>query len=265
MSATVEGRRLTEAHRLAQSRLGAQTVQALRVLWRLLDPEDLDGSFDRWVTAVLPVLNRQHTSSATLAANYMRVFRAVELGSVARYVPVLAAFSSEQAATSLLVTGPVSVKKAMTRGVPVARAMATAEASSSGAGLRVALDGGRGTITESIATDREALGWARSTSGSPCAFCAMLASRGFVYKTQRTAGFQPHDSCNCQPEPTYREDAMLPPGSERYAELWKQAQREAAESGELRRGTENDALNAFRRHLNAGLFLPSRDGMASHT
>lgn len=40
------------------------------------------------------------------------------------------------------------------------------------------------------------LGYARVLAGEVnCAFCAMLASRGAVYKTEQTAGFEAHDNC----------------------------------------------------------------------
>lgn len=45
------------------------------------------------------------------------------------------------------------------------------------------------------------LGWARVLSGETnCAFCAMLASRGAVYKSEKTAGFEPHPKCDCHAE-----------------------------------------------------------------
>lgn len=241
MSSTIEGRRLTEAHRLTQARMGAQTIRLMRALWPLLDPDDLDGSFDRWVSAALPVINRQHTNSALVSANYLRAFRTVELGTFTRFVPVVAAFSSEQAATSLLVTGPVHVKQAMARGVPVGRAMATAETTSASSGLRLALNGGRGTILDTVTMDRQALGWARATSGRPCSFCAMLASRGPVYRGQRTADFEAHDACSCTAEPVYRENAAWPSGSQRFADLWTQAKNE-----------DGDPVANFRRLVEAG-------------
>ena len=45
------------------------------------------------------------------------------------------------------------------------------------------------------------LGWARVLSGETnCAFCAMLASRGAVYRSSVTAGFRPHLNCDCHVE-----------------------------------------------------------------
>lgn len=42
------------------------------------------------------------------------------------------------------------------------------------------------------------LGWARVLVGEVnCAFCAMLASRGAVYKSEKTAGFEAHGKCDC--------------------------------------------------------------------
>ena len=77
----------------------------------------------------------------------------------------------------------------------------------------------------------------------------MLVSRGPVYKTEQTATFQPHDACQCQPEPIFSPEGEWTPQAEEWQKQWKEAQRQARESGDLRRGTKNDGLNAFRRYL----------------
>src|SRR5690606_32476541 len=64
VAATLQARRLTEAHRLAQARTGAQAVAALRSIWQLLDPEDLDGTVGRWLQAAIPVVAQMRTLSA---------------------------------------------------------------------------------------------------------------------------------------------------------------------------------------------------------
>ena len=45
----------------------------------------------------------------------------------------------------------------------------------------------RDTITTAALADDGANGWARHASANACAFCAMLATRGAVYKTQAGA------------------------------------------------------------------------------
>lgn len=63
---------------------------------------------------------------------------------------------------------------------------------------RIVYDGGRDTVTDLVQHHSAALGWARvSTSGTPCAFCSMLISRGIVYKTESSASGQWHNNCHC--------------------------------------------------------------------
>lgn len=242
MAATAQARRITEAHRLAQAQLGARVVQAMRFVWPLLDADDLDGSFERWLTASRSIVDGQRVVSARLAATYVSTFKALELGASPAAPLVLAeTVPTAAVATSMLVTGPASVKSAVGRGVQVAQAMDTARARSAAAAMRHVLGGGRDTIAETVGADRQALGWGRAVSGRGCAFCAMLASRGPVY-SEATVAFDAHDGCSCSAEPVYREDAAWPAGSERYQSMWNEAT--AGLSGQ-------DAINAFRRSLSA--------------
>lgn len=211
-------------------------VRRMHSIWPLLDLEDLDGSFDRWLTTAAPLIRANRATSATLAASYVKAYRAAELG-VTRPPPVVLAdvVSSRALATSLLVTGPVQLKRALRNGMAPARAASMAEATSAAAAMRHVLNGGRETILEMTRADRRALGWARAASGRACAFCAMLASRGPVYG-EAGGDFKAHDHCGCTAEPVYRDDSAWPSGSDRYAQLWQQA-----------RADEGDTLANFRR------------------
>lgn len=242
MATNPAARRLTEAHRLAQARLGAQVVQTMLAIWPLLDPGDLDATTERWIRAATPIIRSQRLASARLAANYLTLFRRLEIGDADPVVPVLAESVDEsQVATSLLVTGPVAVKTHMRISPVVARAMDIGRSMSSGSAMRHALDGGRQTVTDTIAIDDRALGWARTVSGHPCGFCAMLASRGPVYRDD-TVGFDAHDHCSCGAEPIYHQDAAWPSGARQYQTLWNETT--AGLSGA-------DARNAFRQAVEA--------------
>lgn len=241
MASSPSAAQLTEGHRLAQARLAAQTVRLMRSSWPLLDPEDLDGTLGRWLRVTVPIVRRQRRQSALLAGEYLRAFRATEVGLDSRFVPVVDVPEELEAViTSLTVTGPVSIKRAVARLVPIERALPTAEAGVAAAAMRHALNGGRAAIVETVKADRRALGWARVVSGEPCWFCAMLASRGAVYG-EDTATFQAHDHCSCTAEPVYTADAPWPPGSRRFAELWQQAKTE-----------EGDTVANFRRLVEGG-------------
>lgn len=241
MAATAAGARLTEAYRLSQSTLAAKTVTDSFTAWAALDPTDLDGTIVGWLQLMQTIVAQHRAASAALAGDYLTAYRAVELGTVKGFTVVAGAPLDPAAlATSLTVTGPVRIKTAMGAGRLLADAIDTAKADAAAAASRHALDGGRATAMATVAGDKRCLGWARATSGDPCAFCAMLASRGPVYKAEDSAGFEAHDRCNCQAEPVYSAAADWPAGAQDYRSLWN----------DVAKGLPPDeALNAFRRAM----------------
>lgn len=83
---------------------------------------------------------------------------------------------------------------------------------------RNVLNGARGPLYLVADRDRKALGWVRvSRTGTPCGFCAMLISRGVVYKSEKTAGDQDlwHDNCHCIAVPVF--DMRQYQGNEMFA------------------------------------------------
>jgi len=242
MAATAVGAQLTELQQAVQRRLAAQTIGQLRSVWGLLDPTDLDATFERWLRVAVPVIQSNRAASSRLAAAYLTAFRHAELGTTDGLVVSLAAPADVKAVTtSLMVTGPWSIKQAMTRGVDLTAAVDVAEARSSAAAMRHTLDGGRDTITDTVAADTQAFGWARVAAGNACAFCAMTASRGPDYGSEASANFEAHDGCQCSAEPVYHADAPWPANSQRYRDLWDEAAS----------GTD-DPINSFRRALAGG-------------
>lgn len=194
---------LTEAHRLAQARLGGQVASQSLAAWNLVDIENLTATTETWLQVSVPLIKAQHRQSAVIAADYLRAYRAVQLGTLDGPAASLAAFDPIRVATSLTVTGPVALKSAMARGLSLAEANDIARARMSAASQRQALTGGRDTITETVKTDPRAEGWRRVTSGKSCEFCSMLAGRGAVYGDD-TVHFEAHDGCSCTAEPVYR-------------------------------------------------------------
>ncbi|USH44594.1 hypothetical protein SEA_BROPLEASE_9 [Streptomyces phage BroPlease] len=105
-----------------------------------------------------------------------------------------------------------------------ARQAATAE--------RLVMNGGRSAVWNHMTKDRRVIGYIRlSRSGSPCGWCAMLISRGPVYKSQATAAYADgdayHDNCHCYAEPVYSlaqykgsSASSLYELNRRYEELW---------------------------------------------
>lgn len=88
-----------------------------------------------------------------------------------------------------------------------------------------AFDTGVRTILSNADRDRKARGYARIPEAGACAFCLLLATRGAVYKAERSRGrgdsftasnakftdhpdalpssIKVHDNCRCQPEPVW--------------------------------------------------------------
>jgi hypothetical protein len=222
MASTFDADRLTRTHRRVQRRLGQQTAVAVAAAWGILDLADLDGTTDRWLQAVVPLISGQRRQSAALAANYYRQFRILE--GIGDITPAMQAaeINRDVLATSMRVVGPVSLKRNVGEGVGLDRAVDIAQSRVTGAAVRHTVNGGRAVITRTVDQDRAARGWARTTSGSPCSFCAMLSSRGAAYKGERTAVFQAHDSCGCSAEPIYHDDAE-PPEAAKWRTMWNQA------------------------------------------
>lgn len=64
---------------------------------------------------------------------------------------------------------------------------------------------GRDTIARNVKLDPAKPRFARVPSGKTCAFCSMLASRGWVYHSEETAGAVSkfHEHCDCQIVPSW--------------------------------------------------------------
>jgi len=72
-----------------------------------------------------------------------------------------------------------------------------------GASARLVMNGGRATVTNAAVNDTFSEGWERVIEPKSCAFCAMLAGRGAVYK-ESTVDFRAHDRCHCVARPVFR-------------------------------------------------------------
>lgn len=244
MADTKQGALLTETHRLAQVRISDLTKARMVDAWPVLNLDNLDSSFPDWLTAVNGIVSTGRQVSTSTAAAYFTTFRNLELPGAKPFPADLAGpVDPETLLISMRVTGPVAIKSAVGAGVDIAQAATNAFTGSAGAAARHALAGGRDTISQSVAADPKALGWARVASPDACAFCAMLASRGPVY-SENTVDFEAHDHCTCSAEPVYSQDQAWPPNSADFAQIYSDATAGVPSGG--------DALNAFRQVLADG-------------
>lgn len=249
MARTDAGARLTERHRLQQLALRAGSLQDLLLLWRSIDPTDLRGTIDVFVQAAVALTRTGARDSAGLSAGYYRLFRDAEGIPGALAAPrLLGVPSASEAAAAVRGASLAGIVNARRAGMSVDLAARQGFVRAAGAVTKLILTGGRQTLIGTAATDPKVKGWSRVASGSACAFCRMLASRGPAYGSQRTAGFEAHDGCGCSVEVAY--DGSRPaPGAREFARQFTAAQQQARADGALTRGTSNDALNAFRRSL----------------
>lgn len=72
--------------------------------------------------------------------------------------------------------------------------------------------------------------WARVPRGKTCAFCTMLASRGFAYTSEETAGGLGnyyHADCDCQIVPSWGEQNLEGYDLQKYKDLYEKAKEKA--------------------------------------
>lgn len=237
MAATAEGTALTATHRDAQLALRSAVTRDLLLLWRLYDPAD-PSSYARFIEVAEVMIRQLYRDSSGLAMAYYREFLDAEgVRGAARVFPA-EELARERIRIALRATGLSGTLRALRLGYPLKAAKDQGFVQVAGAASRLVLEGGRQTIIRNSESTDGVSGWIRVPSGKACAFCAMLASRGPVYK-ESTVGFRAHDHCSCVPEPYY-DGSKWPAANQQYREQWYEFT--AGKGG-------TDALNAFRAHL----------------
>lgn len=164
-----------EALQRALAALSGRVEDALTAGWGQVDPFD-----SRSVAVLVEMLGQTYgDAAATVAADWYEVQR-LEAGFADGFPAVLPdePDASRFEALARWGTGPMYA----------ATPDSAAALSLIGGGLqRIVADMARSTILTSVSQDSAAIGWARHASANACAFCAMLATRGAVYKTQAGA------------------------------------------------------------------------------
>lgn len=242
---------LMQAYQRDQRQIAGGLLRDLLGLWRtLIRP----GEFDLAALIVLAeaaavLVERRREESAQAAVRLYERLRAV---SGAEGTPAVAEpqpLEIPRAVGLLRGAGMAGFIRARRAGMPERQALDAARVRVAGSATNLALGGGRQTVMQVVSSDDRALGWMRVTSGAPCHFCLTLASRGPVYKSQRTADFEAHDHCSCAAVPVFR-GTPIPDSVRRAEEVYRAAQDWARRHPDLAaHGTSNDALNNVRRYL----------------
>jgi hypothetical protein len=215
--------RILAAKRAEQVAVARAVQRQTAILWRVMQAADLQARHAEWVAAQTAAIVAGRRAAATSAAKWYNRQRIAETGqplpadlpglqplpaggavpaAALQFGPDLA----QQIATSLRVTGPVRVKRAIAAGNPVAAAMNSGLTGVTAATQRLVLDGGREAEIDLIGADPLVTYYARVASPTACSFCKMLASRGPVY-TATSGAFRSHDGCDCGLQPVFRSEA----------------------------------------------------------
>lgn len=219
MARSPEGAALTEAHRRLQSAIAAASVRDLLRLWGLLNPDDVRGTLNPVLVAGVNAVARNRRHSSTAAARYYVAFRQVEGVRGTVVVTSAAEVPGDVVAGSLRGAALAGTMNGRRRGMNQEEALKNGFVKMAGSATSLVMGGGRQTLMDAIHGDREAIGWQRVTDGSPCAFCAMIASRGIVFKSDASADFQAHGHCTCTAEPAY-EGSKVNASNARFREAW---------------------------------------------
>jgi len=236
--------------RFSSALFGAQVIRDILTQWLyLFDPRQARKSWPAVKTAVTELVHNRRLVAAEMGQDYYAQARAAAgvpgVFEAAGVPPVDAAVLSG----TLDSTGPWTFLRGIQAGKTPQQALQGAGVRMSGAASRLVLQPLREVVIEAVKADPEAIGWARVTASNPCSFCALLASRGFAYKTEQAAGFSAHDSCRCVAVAGFsNDDAELLYSKDLQAAWWKVTD---GLSGK-------DARNAWRRWWDAqGKQLPA--------
>lgn len=225
--------------RTVQLAVRAALLRDVTRLWPLLDAKRLDETFPGWLQAMSLLVEKYHGQSAAAAARFYQQARAAAIqsptpGRLIRLAPVP---PPEWLGRAFGFSGPGMLHRDTAQ-------PNTALSTTLGTAARIALDGGRGTVLNTVKHDPVAVGWYRVTDGAPCSFCALLASRpviggrGAYYRTEQTANFKAHNACGCTAAPMFTHDQELPAVNQEAARVY-------AERG------KGPALQAFRKAWDA--------------
>jgi hypothetical protein len=248
LARTPEGAALTRVHQARQDSLAAAVLRDLLALWTsIIDPGDL-STFQRFAELAATMIGLRRRDSAGLAAAYYEQFRRTEEVEGGPTVVLAAPLAADAVQGAVRAAGLAGFTNGRRAGQTPEQAARNGFVRAGGTATRLVLDGGRRTLVDSIARDRQALGWLRVTDADPCAFCRVLASRGPEYKSRESAHFQAHDHDRCTPEPFYQ-GSQMPALSQGFRAEYAAAQRWARENGTSDTSQKNYAINNLRRYL----------------
>lgn len=291
---------LAQRHARDQEEIAAQLAVALFPLWTMVKFQDLSGSMPAWLASVLPRIKTAYTQSQRVSAIFAQnvrfaslpletplpisvpdverphglsvgAFDMPDLGTE-KLFSVSDAFDTERVSTSLIIQADYNTKKQMPG--PEQELMDNALVRSSGTAVKEVVNGSRGVINNINLRDKRTIGYARVTDSDPCAFCALLASRGAVYTSesflQADQNFTPnpngaknlpegfsdvakvHDNCRCTLRPVYAKSQAMDAAAKYYRDAWDDIYNSNS------RLSNKKQINEFRKWLNKNPYQGSQ-------
>jgi hypothetical protein len=228
--------------RATQLQLRKQMLAQILRSWPALNFDHLDQTWPAWLEAMQQTLIGYHQQLAAQSSLLYRGTRQLEVGDPGP--TLLAAPPTEDWTRKALgYAAPGVWEQRMRAGDDRQQAEKTALVSTLGTSTRIALDGARQTVLDAAETDTNKVRFFRVTDGDPCYFCALLASRGAVYRSAFNAGDGNtyHNDCGCTVGVTFKSGHKVDPVSQQAAEIYDTV---SHLSGKER-------INAFRRAWDA--------------
>ena len=245
---------LDAAYRATQARTAIAVARILFDRWGNVEPDNLAGTGAAWMRdAIAAVLAGQGRARGNADAYVAQIRRLQAPGASPFTPPPAKPPNEEQIRKSLEYTGISTTAREVfrvesvregVRDVPNTdqesedrtsegrkrQIMEDAISRAAAAAVRHITTAGQDRIHDLVQADPVATGYARTTKPGCCYFCAMLASRGFVYKEDsfdssdaRFSGpgnAKVHDSCGCGLRPAYSRAEPPPERNAELEELW---------------------------------------------
>jgi hypothetical protein len=201
--------------RVMQLAIRAQLLRDVTQLWPMLDRKRLDETWPGWIRAMSLLVRNYHGQSAQAAASSYRAAREHATHSPAprSLIRLAPPPSQDWLDKAFGYSGPGQFQRDAAR-------PNSALSTTLGTAARITLDGARTTTLLTMQDDPVALGWFRVTDDDPCAFCALLASRGLVYKAE-TVGFEAHNDCACYGMAAFSRDIELSKVAQEAAKVYR--------------------------------------------
>lgn len=224
---------LAKSYHGQQQALAQATTEYVVAQWRarMASPEsipDLRKAADDWLALAVPYILRARRLSRQYGEAFYAANRRVEAPDAPRMtLPRAEEPDASAITTSLWVVGAMAV---VDQGLdPVELLLPERLTAIEGAASRHTQAGGREAIERAYAADPVAIGYYRIEDGDPCYFCAMLMSRGIVFKEDSFDAsddryFGPgdakvHDHCGGSLAAAY--DTTLTPDQQRFKQMWE--------------------------------------------